>query len=255
MRKNNSKHATFTTDRSHGIHPPQGVPQLYFDQRNVLPKHLDHIKQDQHIAQVNQLMAHHADEQHPATTAPDETMAQTFKLHQLKKRDDWPEWQKSRYKMLDQYREQGMFSEPMPLPKKATAFCMLWTYVLKICGTRKSRMVCEGNTSQCKHLMIGHTYANSLDSAGERLFWSLVASQGLIAIGADISNAFAEAPPPQEPLFMHIDNAFKEWWTEHLGNPPILVECTVVRVTTPASTPDSTKNSESYSFNKSTTLQ
>jgi hypothetical protein len=132
--------------------------------------------------------------------------------------------------MLDQYHEQGMFGAPMPLPKRANVFCMLWIFLLKLDGTKKSRMVCDGNPAMRQHLNIGHTYANSLDSASERLFWAIVAKEGLIATGADVSNAFAEAPPPKEPLYMYIDAAFREWWTDHLGRPPIPEDCTVIKV-------------------------
>jgi len=54
--------------------------------------------------------------------------------------------------------------------------------------------------------------------------------QGLIAVGADVSNAFAEAPPPQAPLYMYIDEAFRDWWTNHKGRLPIPKDCTVVQV-------------------------
>lgn len=132
--------------------------------------------------------------------------------------------------MLNQYKEQGMFSDPMPLPSNANALRMLWTYLLKICGTRKSRMVCNGSTRQKGTVTLGHTYANSLEAASERLFWSIVAQEGLLAIGPDVSNAFAEAPPPKAPLYLYIDDTYREWWTEHLGNPPIPAHCNVVRV-------------------------
>ncbi len=72
--------------------------------------------------------------------------------------------------MLDQYKEQGMFSNPMPLPSNANALHMLWTYLLKVCGTRKSRLVCNGNPRQKGTVTIGHTYANALDAASEWLF-------------------------------------------------------------------------------------
>jgi len=53
---------------------------------------------------------------------------------------------------------------------------------------------------------------------------------GLIAVGADVSNAFAEAPPPEAPLFMYIDDNYRDWWENHLKRPPIPKECNVVRV-------------------------
>ena len=40
------------------------------------------------------------------------------KLNELKKRPDWPEWQKARYKMLDSYLDQEMFSDSMENPQK-----------------------------------------------------------------------------------------------------------------------------------------
>jgi hypothetical protein len=127
--------------------------------------------------------------------------------------------------MLDQYREQGMFSAPLPLPSNANALRMLWTCILKICGTRKSRLVCNGKPRQKGTVTLGHTYTNSLEAASERLFWAITAQQGYIVIGADISNAFVEAPPPKVPLHLYIDKAYREWWTEHLGLPPIPADC------------------------------
>jgi len=107
---------------------------------------------------------------------------------------------------------------------------MLWTYFLKLCGTRKIRMVCKGNPRQKGTVTLGHTYANALDAASKGLFWWIVAEEGLIAIEADVTNAFTEAPPPKAPLYLYIDDSFREWWTEHLGNPPIPQACNVVRV-------------------------
>lgn len=123
-----------------------------------------------------------------------------------------------------------MFSDPLPLPSGANALHMLWTYFLKIYRTCKSRMVCNGNPRQKGTITLGHTCANALDAASERLFWALVAKEGLIAVGDDISNAFAEAPPPKAPFYLYQDEAFHEWWTEHLGWAPLPKQCNAVRV-------------------------
>ncbi len=56
-------------------------------------------------------------------------------------------------------------------------------------------------------------FANSLDAASEHLLWAIVAKECLIAIRADVSNAFAEAPPTKAPLYLYIDEAYREWWT------------------------------------------
>jgi hypothetical protein len=227
---------TFTTDQSYGIHPMEGIPQLYFDQLNVIAQHLAHTPTIQTATAVPPSTNNHSSD---ATAhgrpldpepPPENDHGRFFKFKELKQRSDWPEWKQSRFKMLDQYHSQSMFSAPQPLPKGANALHMLWTYFLKLCGTRKSRMVCNGNPRQKGTVTLGHTYANALDAASERLFWSIVADEGLIAIGANVTNAFAEAPPPKAPLYLYINEAFREWWTEHLGNPPIPIECNVVRV-------------------------
>ena len=47
---------------------------------------------------------------------------------------------------------------------------------------------------------LGETYAASLDQTAARIFWAATALKNMIVIGADASNAFAEAPPPIAPL-------------------------------------------------------
>lgn len=122
-----------------------------------------------------------------------------------------------------------MFSDPMPRPHNANVHHILWQYFIKMDGTKKARMVCDGSPRQGM-ITFGHTYAYSLLPASERLRWALTSQQGLVAYGADVANAFAKAPPPKHPLYMLIDNAFREWWTEHLKRPPISEDCTMVCV-------------------------
>jgi hypothetical protein len=76
-----------------------------------------------------------------------------------------------------------MFSEPMPLPSNPAASYMLWTSHWKMCGTKKARMILDGTRNQ-EQTTFRHTYANSLDSPSERLFWALVTKLGLTAIGS-----------------------------------------------------------------------
>jgi hypothetical protein len=165
------------------------------------------------------------------TASPDNPDGgQFFTKKELHKRQDWQEWQQSIYKMLDQYQGQGMFSDPVPLPKESNALHMHWVYCMKICGTRKACMVCNGSPRQKGTNTLGHTYANALDAASERLFWAICASENLIAIGADVSNAFAEAPLPKAPLYLYIDESFRDWWVNHLKCNPIPKECDIVRI-------------------------
>ena len=117
----------------------------------------------------------------------------------------------------------------MQMPTGTGASFMLWTYMIKMCGTKNSRMVFDGARNR-EYTTSGYTYANSVDAPSERLFWALVAKLGLVAVGADVSNAFAEADGPHAPVYMYIDDTYRDWWTNHLGRPPIPKDCNVVRV-------------------------
>ena len=68
---------------------------------------------------------------------------------------------------------------------------------------------------------MAETYATCLAQPACRLYWAIVTAAGLISIGEDAANAFAEAPPPVEPFYMKIDSQFQEWWTQCLGQSPI----------------------------------
>lgn len=235
----------FATITSPASHPAEGSLHLYYDQLNVIGKHLKAIKTD-HQPTIAAAIHQHGENtpiQPEPTTTPippeatatssttmqDPDLGKFLTWKEIKRRPDLPEWKRSRYKMLDDYHNQGMFSEPMPRPANANIHHMLWRYFMKMDGTRKARMVCDGSARQGT-ITLGHTYANSLMAASERLFWALSATHGLLAYGADVTNAFAEAPPPVHPLYMHIDDAFREWWTEHLQRAPIPSDCTVVQV-------------------------
>jgi hypothetical protein len=227
----------FATIQYHSLHPTEGLLMLYYDHLKVIAQHL-HPKPSQtptHTStptidddadtSTHPLDAHIHNIDDPHINPND--IGQFFRLNQLKKRPDWQQWQQARYKMLDDYKNQDMFSEPMPEPKDANVQHMLWRYTVKMCGMRKARMVCDGSPSQGT-ITLRYTFANSPDAASERLFWAVTAQKGLTAYGADCSNAFAEAPLPKFPLYMRIDEAFREWWVEHLKRPPIPAHYTVI---------------------------
>jgi hypothetical protein len=51
--------------------------------------------------------------------------------------------------------------------------------------------------------------------------WALIAALNFVGLGIDVSNAFAEAPPPKDPFYMQVDAQFQDWWTQCLGKPHI----------------------------------
>jgi len=56
-----------------------------------------------------------------------------------------------------------------------------------------------------------------VEQPAQRIYWAIVAVMGYIAIGADASNAFAEAPPPVAPLYVMVDRPYRDWWKERTG--------------------------------------
>lgn len=98
---------------------------LHYDQLNAIAKH---IQQEPHMETmpIVRSIVNTAILQHE--------LGQSFKLTELKKQPDWPEWQKARYKILDYYLDQNMLSDPMERSKDANIHHMLWQYTIKMCG-------------------------------------------------------------------------------------------------------------------------
>eukprot|EP00980_Cylindrotheca_fusiformis_P005286 scaffold1135_cov105-Cylindrotheca_fusiformis.AAC.2 len=118
--------------------------------------------------------------------------------------------------------------EPMPRPEDDDAVILLWvwTYLYKtdpksLKQVPKARGTCNGGPRFGKIITLADTYAVCVEQPAHQLTWSLVAALNYIAIGADVGNAFAEAAGPKDGLYMEADDAFREWWTEHMKQPPI----------------------------------
>jgi hypothetical protein len=132
----------------------------------------------------------------------------------LIKQSDWNKWKESEYLQLDQYNNQGMFGTPKPFSNEDTVFLLVWTYNIKVVdGRKKARCTCDGSPRTGRACVLDETYANCVDQTSSRLFYAIAAAENLLIIGADVSNVFAEAPPPKQSFFICPDHAFMEWWT------------------------------------------
>jgi hypothetical protein len=139
------------------------------------------------------------------------------------KQPDWKEWQKSEFLQLDQYDEQSMFGTPMSMTNEMVVFHSVWTCAIKALDSRKkARWVCDGPPRSGQAKILDETYANCVDQTSSWLFYAISAEEILLIFGADVSNAFAEAPPPKQGFYIHPDRAFWEWWVNHKKRPPIL---------------------------------
>jgi hypothetical protein len=140
----------------------------------------------------------------------------------LIKQPDWNEWQESEFLQLDQYDAQGMFGSPVTQAEGMAVFHSVWTYAIKAVDARKkARWACDGSPRSGQVQILDETYANCVDQTSARLFYAIAAAENLAVYGADVSNAFAEAPPPKQGFYIYPDRAFQEWWVQHKKRPPI----------------------------------
>ncbi len=156
--------------------------------------------------------------------------------------DDWDEWEKSEWQQLDQYEAQGMFGEVVKIAEVVKnsekkfghrdrgklpvgIFRLVWTYAKKLAGDvkvrRKSRAAIDGSPRAGQAEIIGPTFANCADQTASRLFYAITAAENNLLFGADVSNAFAEAPGPDKNFYIKPDQAFHNWWVNCKKRPPI----------------------------------
>lgn len=197
----------------------EGIPQISLDQLN--PRHFFRtITNDGYPS--NNMLTHMIRQSWDGGVLQYITHAHKLTHGVLLKQADWEEWQQSEFLQLDQYELQGMFGEPVLIRDGNAVFNLVWTYAVKEVDRRKkARCTCDGSTRGGQVRVLDYTYANSPDHTCSRLFYAIAAAENLVVFGADVSNAFAKAPPPKQGFYIHPDNAFKAWWTIHKGRPPI----------------------------------
>jgi len=150
------------------------------------------------------------------------TRAMRLTRGKLLKQPDWSEWQSSEFLQLNQYFDQGMLGQPHMPSREDSIFHLVWTYNIKaLDGRKKARCVCDGSPRAGQARILDETYANCVDQTSSRMFYAICAAENLLIYGADVSNAFAEAPPPKQGFYIYPDRAFIEWWETHKHFPPL----------------------------------
>ena len=206
------------------LHTAEGIPQLNFDQLNAIAHHLRAIKHNTKTWETLDPDHTDKDAQHYATINGLLPVKLTRRI--VQQQPDWDLWQQSKFKQHDSYKAQEMFGPPMPRPntkdKKGneiniTILPFVWTYLYKNGTTPKARGTCNGGKQYRKAITLAHTYASCIEQPAAKMFYSLAALENMIILGADASNAFAEAPAPVAPLYMKINKHFRNWWTKHKG--------------------------------------
>ncbi len=120
----------------------------------------------------------------------------------LLKQQDWHDGQDSDFLQLDQYFTQGMFGNPCAVTFDNAVFYLVWMYNIKAYDGRKARCTCDGSPQSGMVHIFNKTYANCIKQTSLRLFYVILAAENLLIYGADVSNAFAEAPLPKQGFFI-----------------------------------------------------
>jgi hypothetical protein len=188
-------------DAIHGL-IAAGLPQLYFDQLSVIQAHIQ-----------------------AACTHTVHATSQSKRLtrHMLLQQEDWPEWEKAKFKQLDAHHSQGMFGMPQTPTPADIIFYWVWVYAIKQHenNRKKACAVCDGSTRSNQAVVHGHTFVPMPDMANLRLQLALAASLGLLMFTADVTNAFAEADHPKQQYCMRVDDAFRNWWNKRFPQLPL----------------------------------
>jgi hypothetical protein len=96
-----------------------------------------------------------------------------------------------------------MFGDLHAVTSDEAIFNLVWTYNIKaLDGRKKARCTCDGSPRSRMVWILDKTYANCVEQTSSCLFYAISAAENLLIFGADVSNAFAEAPPPLQGFFI-----------------------------------------------------
>jgi hypothetical protein len=68
--------------------------------------------------------------------------------------------------------------------------------------------------------ILDKTYVNCVHQTSSCLFYTIAVVENSLIFGADVSNAFAEAPPPEQSFYIYPNKGFHIWWVKHKQRPP-----------------------------------
>jgi hypothetical protein len=205
----------------------EGLPTLHFDQLNVIAHHL-HAMKTGHDLWLDKTEWPPIDDDTIALAIMKGLALPKLTRRRAMQSKSWDKFHASEWTQLNKYDKQTMFGKPCPRPLDPDVVVLpwVWTYLYKIDpvtleDVEKSRGTCNGGTRHGKVVTLAETYAACVEQPAHRLTWALIAALNYVGLGCDVSNAFAEAPPPKEPFYMVADAQFCDWWENCLGNPPL----------------------------------
>jgi hypothetical protein len=127
----------------------------------------------------------------------------------LLKRQDWMEWQDLEFLQLNQYNAQGMFGQPTLVNDDAAVFYTVWIYNVKsLVHCKKACCIYNGSPCAGEAIILDEMYANCVNQTSSWIFYGITAAENLLVYRANVSNTFAEAPPPKQGFYLYPNLAF-----------------------------------------------
>ncbi len=127
----------------------------------------------------------------------------------LLQQDNWPDWQDSEFLQLNQYDAQNMFGLPVVVESNEAVFNPMWLYGIKaVDGRKKACCTCDGSKRSGQVRVLDESYADCVNQTSACIFYGIAEAENLIVYGADVSNAFVEAPPPKQGFYILPDKVF-----------------------------------------------
>jgi hypothetical protein len=190
-----------------------GIPQSHFDQLNVAAHHLHAIGSGEDQWQQKENIKRAGDDDACAwppmsAEAIEEAVIKGLAIPKLSRwkltdTDEWPKWRKEEWGQLTKCDTQEMSGQPCRRPpdRDTVVLPWVWTHSHKIDPNsleevEKARGTCNGGQRHGKAVTLAETHAACVEHPAQRLFCAIAASEGLIALGCDVANAFADAPHP-----------------------------------------------------------
>ena len=110
-----------------------------------------------------------------------------------------------------------MFGPPFIRPHGAIVLKQFWNYVIKHSGKSDSRNTCDGYPLTGKVIHYAKNYAACASQHGFNIFLVVYTALGCLIIAVGAINSYAQAPPPYEPLYVHLDDQYKDWYCAKHG--------------------------------------
>ena len=111
-----------------------------------------------------------------------------------------------------------MYGKPCKLPPNGILLRSHWQYQVHQNGDRRSCNCCDGSKRAAPLLhAIAKTYSSCVKQSVQQMFIALSAILGHNLFGGDAKEAFAHSPPPKQPTFVQIDDAYADWYKHKFG--------------------------------------